>query len=86
MKTEEIVVLANNWLRKGKMELQVPILCHPLSDEKATLAKLLRIIDALETRGWTLNKYMIHPSETGKEARGWATFKRKAGIMSQSST
>jgi len=84
MKTEEIVCLANNWLRKGKMELQVPILCNPLANEDATLAKLLRIIEVLDSRGWILKKYKIHPSESGKEARGWATFKRKTGITSQS--
>ena len=84
MKIEEIVVLANNWLNKGKMELEVPILCYPIDDHSATLGRLLRIIEVLEERGWTLDNYKLHPSDSGKEAKGWATFKRKTGTISQS--
>jgi hypothetical protein len=77
LKTCDICVFAQESLRQGRYEINVPLRCDPPAmDGNELIKKLLRVCDALEKRHWKMAQYEIKEAKRGEEFTGCATFTR----------
>lgn len=84
MKTEDIVIRAKEYEEAGKLELSVPLRCEPPSKNKdETLKKAVRVVEALEKRGWNIVSYKLHFNKKEDYWAGIAHFARiNLGVVS----